>query len=390
MFMEKYLVILELIMREKNGNAFKLILVITFLLFIITTLFLTNKIRSEQLLAHGNTDESIFNNKDNKKVKISIEHSKEIMSGLYNQYQKLNIPIIKLVVENPFNKSVSVYLESEVVGLTYKTKSTNVIDGGETTNIVQYPPLISDVRFESNHTAALNYMIKVDGKIVAEQSVLVKFVASDVLFWGYFDSEHNFVSGSSLISAWVTPNHSQIRKLLKIAVKHHPNRSLYGYQLETNDIEKLRLYSEEQVRAIYNAIKEDYDINYVNTPVSFTPKNIVAQRINLPSETLSRGIANCIDSVVLFASALEAIGMEPYILILPGHSLLGWSISEGSRSIDFIDVTYVSEIDFDEAVTTAYKIINESQIDLKDSVGDNYSLISIKKARDDFGIDPIE
>ncbi len=383
-------------MQERNGNAFKIILVITFTLFIVTTLFLTSKIRSDQL-SSGNFYEngrnylnSGYGSRTNKKVRISIEYAKDVMSGLYTQYQKLNIPIINLVVENPFNKSVSIYLESEIVGLTHKTKSINIVEGGEKINIEQYPPLTKDIRLESNHTATLSYMIQVDGKIVTEQSVSITFVARDVLFWGYFNNKNQFINGSSLISAWVTPNHTRIRELLKIAVKYHPNNSLYGYQSKSDDIIELRDYSREQLKAIYNAVKNEYNINYVNTPVSLTPQNIVAQRINLPSETLSRGIANCIDSVVLFASALEAIGMDPYILILPGHSLLGWSISEGSKQIEFIDVTYVSELSFHDAISTAHNLIEANGVDFKSVMGDNYSLISIKDSRRNFGVDPME
>ncbi len=373
-------------MKEKSDSPFKLILVIAFLLFIISTLFLTGRIKSEQIMGQPNENKS----PNTAKVRISIDTVKEVMSGLYPQYRKIGIPMITITIENPLSKPVSIYLESEIVGISHKTRSIEMVNPDNTIKIEQYPPIIGNLKINTNQLATLNYLIKVDGRVVAEQSAPVKFVASDVLFWGYIDDEEKFVDTSALISAWVTPNHPAIRELLKYSAGYHPNKSLYGYQLKSDDRTELRNYTRTQVKAIYNALKHKYDINYVNTPVSFTPENIVAQRINLPSETLSRGIANCIDSTVLFASALEAIGIEPYILILPGHSLLGWSIERGSGKLDFIDVTYVSEIDFEDAINVAYDLIKREGIDFNEQDGKNYSLISIHKSRIDPGIDPME
>jgi hypothetical protein len=375
-------------MKEKSDSPFKVLLVITFVMFILSTLFLTSRIKSEQFPGEGHKDPP--GNPESPKVKISIDTVKEVMSGLYPQYRKLGIPMMTITVENPFSKAVSIYLESEIVGITHKTRSIEMVNPDNTTKIEQYPPLIGNLKINTNQLTSLNYTIKVDGKVVAEQSAPVKFVARDVLFWGYIDDGDNFVDTSAFIAAWVTPNHPDLRGLLKNASRYHPNRSLYGYQLKSNDPAELRDYARIQVKSIYKALKNDYDINYVNTPVSFTPKNIVAQRINLPSETLSRGIANCIDSTVLFASALEAIGFKPYILILPGHSLLGWAIDKDSAKLDFIDVTYVSEIGFEEAVNVAYDLIKREDIDFKDGSSKTHSLISIHKAREKPGIEPLE
>lgn len=374
-------------------SPFKLFLGAAFILFVIFTIFLTNKISSpEQLETMLKNDKftSETNTVRDKKVRIIIDSVTEVMSGLYPQYRKLNIPVISVEIENPFPYSISVYMESEITGASHKTRTIEIVKAKDRIQISQYPSLLSEMNITNNKNLNLHYLIKIDGSVVTENSTEVKFVARDVLFWGYIDSNNKFVDTSMLIAGWVTPNTQEIRQLLKDASYYHPNEGLYGYQLNDGTDVELRDYARDQVKAIYNSLKYNYEINYVNTPVSFTPKNIVAQRINLPSETLLRGIANCIDSTVLFASALEAIGLHPYIVILPGHSLLAWSIDKNRKKLDFLDVTYVKDVNFDDALKIAYDRIENEDIDFSQESSEKYSIISIKNARDKLNIDPME
>lgn len=378
-------------------NSFKVILILLLILFIIISFFLSSKISSPDELdsllnfnkLNNHNVHNINDNKD-KKIKITVDIVQEIMTGLYSQYRKLNIPLISLEITNNHNYSVSVCLESEIQGLINKTSSIEMIKAGETLILTQYPTLKTETIINKKVINNLHYIIKVDGKTVSKESAEISFYPKDVLFWGYVDNNDKFIDTSLLLAAWVTPTIPQIKQLLKKAIAYHPRKSLYGYQLKSNDVIELSNYAREQVKAIYECIKENYNINYVNVSLAFSPKNIVAQRINLPSETLSRGIANCIDSTVMFASALEAIGFHPYILILKEHSLLGWSISSKSKKLDFIDVTYVSDVSFKKAMEIAYERIKKDNIDFSDKNSEKYSLISIKESRNKMGIAPIE
>ena len=115
-------------MKEKSDSPFKLILVIAFLLFIISTLFLTGRIKSEQIMGQPNENKS----PNTAKVRISIDTVKEVMSGLYPQYRKIGIPMITITIENPLSKPVSIYLESEIVGISHKTRSIEMVNPDNT------------------------------------------------------------------------------------------------------------------------------------------------------------------------------------------------------------------------------------------------------------------
>lgn len=59
-----------------------------------------------------------------------------------------------------------------------------------------------------------------------------------------------------------------------------------------------------------------------------------AQRCRLVHESLGSANANCIDGTVLLASFLEAVGIEAYIVIVPGHAFLIANLDE----LGFIEI----------------------------------------------------
>jgi hypothetical protein len=60
---------------------------------------------------------------------------------------------------------------------------------------------------------------------------------------------------------------------------------------------------------------------------------------------------NCLDGCVLFASLLARCDLNPGILLVPGHALVGWqNFPSGSPDWTFLDITYLVDQDFDAAV----------------------------------------
>jgi hypothetical protein len=104
----------------------------------------------------------------------------------------------------------------------------------------------------------------------------------------------------------------------------------------------------DQVEAIYEAL-HDRGITYSNTTLSFPAGS---QKIRFPQDALHQAAANCIDGTVLMASALEAIGIEPLIVMVPGHAFLGWRDAPGSPVVEFVETTMIGSQSF--ATATAY------------------------------------
>jgi len=103
----------------------------------------------------------------------------------------------------------------------------------------------------------------------------------------------------------------------------------------------------EQVCAIYSALQKDYNITYVSSTISFPQMN--SQRVRFPNDALILGEANCIDGTVLFASALENIGIEPLIVLVPGHSYVGWKRGTNSNKYEFLETTMIGTSNFIDA-----------------------------------------
>ncbi|MCO4761620.1 MAG: hypothetical protein KC502_08965 [Myxococcales bacterium] len=84
----------------------------------------------------------------------------------------------------------------------------------------------------------------------------------------------------------------------------------------------------DQLSAIYDALVS-YNLVYVNVPGSYFSG---AQNIKTVTETLLSGSANCIDGSIVFAAALEALGMDAALVSPPGHALVAvkcWGTSKG-------------------------------------------------------------
>lgn len=125
------------------------------------------------------------------------------------------------------------------------------------------------------------------------------------------------------LSSFVTPNHPAISKVVVEAANHLKqmtgNSGFCEYQTHNpNDVLM-------QVAAIYAALHQQ-GIVYRALPASF---ETVGQRITMPDQVLEEKLGNCIELTILFASVLEAVGINSGIIIQQGHALLAvWLVDD--------------------------------------------------------------
>ncbi|MFT8716798.1 DUF4011 domain-containing protein [Gluconobacter potus] len=124
-----------------------------------------------------------------------------------------------------------------------------------------------------------------------------------------------------ILAAFVLPNDPAIARILRnasdIMRQAGQSPSLEGYQGD-----KTRVWA--QAQAIWCAICS-LDITYINPPASFIEHG---QRIRLPTQVLDERLATCLDTTVLFAACLEAIGLRPLIVLTRGHAFAGLWLSQ--------------------------------------------------------------
>ena len=124
-----------------------------------------------------------------------------------------------------------------------------------------------------------------------------------------------------LLSAFVTPNFRIISVLLQSATEYMGkwtgNPSLGGYQADVN-----RVYM--MAAAAYAAIQKK-NIVYSNPPASFG----VGQRIRMVDEVINTRLGTCMDMSLLYASVLEAMGLNPILILQKSHIFVGvWLVEE--------------------------------------------------------------
>ena len=77
---------------------------------------------------------------------------------------------------------------------------------------------------------------------------------------------------------------------------------------------------------------------------SLTAADGLAQRCRLVHESISSGNANCLDGTVLFASFLQAMGINSYIVLMPGHAMVCANLAPTGESWIFIETTAAGAI----------------------------------------------
>jgi hypothetical protein len=145
---------------------------------------------------------------------------------------------------------------------------------------------------------------------------------------------------------FVTPNDPAVMSFLRKVATHHPQGSLVGYEEPGN-----AAGVESQIKAIFEALREDAKITYINSVISFAPEDAsqMTQRVRLPAESLKDQEANCIDGTVLVASLIEAMTMNAAIVVVPGHAFVGWEKHPKSGEWDYLETTWIGRTDVDFA-----------------------------------------
>ena len=126
-----------------------------------------------------------------------------------------------------------------------------------------------------------------------------------------------------MLAAFSTPNHPEVNLIIKraseILGRWTGNPSFNAYQSGDNNRVK------QQMGAIYEAIREK-KITYCVAPAGFEERG---QRIRTVDEIISLGVGNCLDMSMMYVSCLEAVGLNPLVILTERHAFAGcWLVNE--------------------------------------------------------------
>lgn len=235
----------------------------------------------------------------------------------------------KLVISNASQmswKNIKVHMTASPTFIKSKTWLIDQVDPEEQKEIKdRHIELNADLLL--NLHEALNgevtFQIEIEGEIIEELKQSVQLLACND--WG---GVHYI---PELLAAFVMPNAKGIDSLLgevgRLLQQNGKSGALNGYQ----DKSASRVW--EMVSALYTVVAKQ-GITYCLPPTSFE-KN--GQKIRLPQTILEDKVATCLDTTLLFASAIEQMGLYPIIVVIKEHAFVGVWLKQTSLGSLIID-----------------------------------------------------
>jgi hypothetical protein len=255
-------------------------------------------------------------------------------------------PLATLSIANTAAKPVLQIITAEVRGWSGQLRETAVIAPHEVRTFNLDPELLPRA-YDNGEMRSATLAVEVEdpstGHTFAQQRPVFLHSASD-LFWG------RKFANAQLLARWVTPHDERVLQLVSSAERLLPGGRMRGYNVVPGS--KLEAQVRAQAQAVFEAMRRSR-ISYVTSIYTFGNYPGETQRIRLPRETLELSNANCIDVSVVFASAMENLGMKPVIVIVPGHAFTGVRLGPNSQEILYLDLTVLPRGTFAAAVARA-------------------------------------
>ena len=253
-------------------------------------------------------------------------------------------PTAILSITNTADQPALQVVRSEIRDFSRVTEHTLIVGPRQTVTVPIVPDLLP-AAFSLQEIIHAPLSISVsneDGTVAFARSQAVLLHSGSDLYWG------KQFANAQLVARWVTPHDPSVLQLVSRAHRFIANGRMPGYNINERNAAKLPAQVTAQAEAIFRAI-QDSGFAYVSSIFTFGGVTESAQRIRLPRETLSLDSANCMDISVAFASAIENIGLQPVIVIVPGHAFVGVRLGPGSPEVLYLDLTVLPRGTFAQA-----------------------------------------
>ncbi len=271
-------------------------------------------------------------------VHICVRSPQAVFSAFYPSYVATQSPLFTVIYtsDSPVTLLVSVSINK------FSQIQTQTVNATKTTqNIAFVPSMLSQallgltqedttsLHVQVKDTHAQEYYIN-DIPIILHSRWLMQWIPADRL----------------QIAAWVTPADPAIAQLINRAAARLPDeqapapQGMVGYNNATPQ------QITDQVNAIYDALRLDYHMQYVQSSVPYSASgggsNAGLEDVKLPSEVLAQRSGMCVELTTLMAAAVERIGLHAAIVVIPGHAFLGVALDDNNMQFSYWDTVDVN------------------------------------------------
>lgn len=260
-------------------------------------------------------------------------------------------------------------IQAAIQGFSEICSDTIIVPSGQIEQTQMLPKIKRNSILELNEIRPAQCRVTVQKQVDASQILIhdkvydLRLHATDTALLATLAEDDSVEEDlSDYLSVFVTPHTPEVEEIIAKAANRHPDLQMVGYQGATN-LDKARDIVRSQAKAFFNTLKKDYELVYTNAPLNFGKlSRQVTQRVRLPKISLKEGKsqANCIDGTVLFSTLLQSIGIEPLIVIVPGHAFVGWRIWPGTEEYDFLETTMIGYRTFEDALKSGNEGYNNA------------------------------
>lgn len=265
------------------------------------------------------------------------------------------------------------------------------------------------LKVRQQRPVTVSFKVTVDGDALGDENeTCILKSLNDCPFYVIWDEDGEDVDDFSyLFAAYVNENHPVVDEVLKEALDSGLVDSFDGYQSE--DPKHVML----QVFAIWNALQRR-GIKYSDISTTTPSKYVVSQSVRFLDQSIRSSQANCVDGSVLMASILRKIGLESYLVMVPGHCFLAFDSGKGKKArriglettmLGNNDLKPIKELEslprqamlrefqdsyktFSHAVLTGNATLKEHADEFESADDPDVQIISISEARE-LGITPL-
>jgi tetratricopeptide (TPR) repeat protein len=303
--------------------------------------------KGEALLHQGKLEDSSKELDISKKVKASDQATKfrerndivkssgvlldadlpdEVPLGIYPLLLKA-IPftggLVTLRFANTSDKPVALRVEVSLADVAEPVGKSITIVKGRRETLRLTPPLRADFKAEALKAGAkhaLAYKVTTaDGQVLYEETRNVAVLPHDEMPLALQMHQIDDKPSPELAGAWITPNAKPVVAILEAAKKRIPGGKLDGKEALTLP----------QVKAVWDELRER-GFSFVREP-SIDSESTRSHPAHLPAEVIDARGGHALEGTLLFASLLEAMGLDVMLVRVPGHVFLGWQPSKADH-----------------------------------------------------------
>jgi hypothetical protein len=293
------------------------------------------------------------------KITVTYTYKDALITPIAHLYGTWLEAFVIATIVNHNSASVKVVVESEISGFTDTASDTVTVAAGATQEVRQNPRLTTSAidsltsQKQADLHVVVSYLDNGQPRTILDQTNQTLVTSRRDFPWTIKGMTEQ--QDYNLIAAMVTPTDPGVELLIRAAANYDPNGIMTsGYDSQNDSSGSV----EQRLTDVWQAEDANYHLTYIGTTDSFASSS--SQRIRLPAETLDQSSGNCIELTLLYASVVEAMGMQPSIIFIPGHAYVAVRVDGTGDSYYFVETTMIGHATFSQAVSKGLSEWNDA------------------------------